>query len=46
MPEKKVYNKYYYNSNLIWRTESRLVDKVIPFDYPRRDPLDQIKLLL
>ena len=27
---------YYYNTNLIWRTVSRLMDKVIPLDHPRR----------
>ena len=27
---------HYHNSNLIWRTVSRLVDEVIPSDHPRR----------
>ena len=36
----KVYipsNTHYYNSNLIWRTESRRVDEVMPSDHPRRE---------
>ena len=28
---------HYYNSNLIWRTVSRPVEKVIPLDHLRRE---------
>ena len=34
---KKAYNKHIIiNSNLIWRTVSRLVDEAIPLDHPQR----------